>query len=187
MTMTESQPLPQYAQSERLIIRPSTREDAPYLQRWWNDPIVMDAAGQTDGMQYDDDDMEAWFRRYVDQRPYARHFVICLRDSANTPIGEFYISGDDRPGCICFAMLIGEKHLWGRGYAREAIRAYADALFSGCSCGAMRLDVRRDDERVLATCYALGFEVERVWANGRFQTMILTQAAYELAQGRTNR
>lgn len=45
-------PVPQYVESERLLIRPSTRADAPYLKRWWNDPQVTGPSGDQSGMQY---------------------------------------------------------------------------------------------------------------------------------------
>jgi RimJ/RimL family protein N-acetyltransferase len=173
-------PVPQRVISERLIIRPSARSDAPYLQKWWNDPHVMGPDGNTDGMQYDDTDMEDWFRRYSDNQPYATHFVICLRKPEEKPIGEFYIAYDDRPGCIGFALLIGETDLWDEGYDHEALAAYAEALFASDCCGAMRMDIRRDNERAIKMCESTGFEIEHIWANGQFQTMLLTQAAFEL-------
>ena len=51
--------IPQYVEGERLLIRPTTRADLPYLQRWWNDPAVMDPAGYVDGMQCDERGIEA--------------------------------------------------------------------------------------------------------------------------------
>lgn len=176
--MSNYPPLPQSVISERLIIRPSTRADAPYLQQWWNNPAVMEPAGCMDGMQYDENDMEDWFQRYIDGRPYATHFVICLRQGK--PIGEFYIACDDRPGGVCFGMVIGDTTLWGQGYAREVILAYAGALFESGCCGLMRVELPRDNQRAIHLCETIGFEVEHVWANQRAQTMILTQAAYEL-------
>ncbi len=179
MTKDHIPPLPQRVVSKRLLIRPSTYTDVPALQKWWNDPDVMTPGGNPDGMQYDDTDMEAWFQRHIAHRDHANHFVICLYPN-DTPIGEFYIACDDRPGAIDFAILIGEKELWGNGYAHEAIQAYAEAVFTGDCCGAMRVNVRRDNERALRLFTGLGFEVEHVWANDQFQTMILTRAAYEL-------
>jgi RimJ/RimL family protein N-acetyltransferase len=171
--------LPQRVTGQRLILRPSTRADISFLQTWWNDPAIMGPGGNVDGMQYDNDDMEDWFRRYVDGRTEATHFVICLRDPEETPIGEFYIACDDRPGAIDFALLIGDTSLWGKGYAREAILLYAEALFKTDCCQAMRINARRDNQRAIRLCKGVGFEIEHVWANGEFQTMILTQAAYE--------
>ena len=162
-------PVPQRVKSARLSIRPSTRADSAALKKWWNDPTVID--GNDAGMQYDDDDMEDWFQRYVDGRDHAAHFVICLQE---TPIGEFYIASDDRPGCVGVALIIGEKEHWGQGYAAEAMRAYAEALFASGHCEVIRLDTRRDNERTIQMCEQAGFEVEHVWANGLFQTMILT-------------
>jgi RimJ/RimL family protein N-acetyltransferase len=177
-TRTKCPPVPQRVVTDRLIIRPSARSDAPFLRRWWNDPTVMGPGGSMDGMQYDDADMEDWFRRYSDGQDYATHFVICRRDFDETPIGEFYIAYDDRPGCIGFALVIGEKDLWGQGFGREALRGYANALFESDCCGSMRMDIRRDNTRAIRLCEAVGFEVEHIWANGQFQTMILTQDAF---------
>jgi RimJ/RimL family protein N-acetyltransferase len=173
-------PVPQRVLSEHLLIRPTTREDAPYLKKWWNDPAVTEPGGNVAGMQYDDHDMEEWFGRYVDGRSCATHFVICLRLPKETPIGEFYIASDDRPGCVGFALLIGETKLWGRGYGSEALEAYAGALFDSGLCEAMRMDTRRDNIAAIRMSENAGFVVEHVWANGQFQTMILTQPAFEL-------
>jgi len=170
-------PVPQQVISPRLIIRPSTRADAPYLQKWWNDPAVTDPDGNPDGMHYDDADMDDWFRRYVDGRACSTHFVICLRKTGQYPIGEFYIASDDRPGCVGLALLIGETDLWGQGYGSEALASYAKALFDSGQVEAIRLDMRRDNLRARQMCAAVGFAVEHIWANGRFQTMLLTREA----------
>ncbi|NDJ78844.1 MAG: GNAT family N-acetyltransferase [Chloroflexi bacterium] len=172
-------PLPERVANKRVVIRLSTRSDAPFLQKWWNDPNVMKPGGDPDGMQYDDDDMEAWFQRNVDNRNGAYHYVICLHDPNETPIGEFYITCDDRPGAIEVAILIGETHLWGQGYARDAIETYAATVFASGSCDAMRVNMPRDNLRAIGLFESIGFDVEHIWANGEFQTMILTQAAYE--------
>lgn len=173
-------PVPQRVESERLVIRPSTRADGRYLQKWWNDPNVTAPAGNVAGMQYDDTDMEEWFCRYVDDRETFTHFVICLRNPKERPIGEFYIASDDRPGCVGLALIIGETGLWGQGYARETLRSYAAALFDSDLCAAIRLDMRRDNARAIRMCEHVGFEVEHIWANGQFQTMILTPEALHL-------
>ncbi|WP_119072246.1 GNAT family N-acetyltransferase [Aggregatilinea lenta] len=175
------QPIPQHVTSERLVIRPTTRADAPYLRQWWNNPAIMGPSGSGDGMQnYDETDMDNWFCRHVDGRTEARHFVICLRDADETPIGEFYIACDDRPGCVTFSIAIGETTLWGQGFATEAVLAYADAVFKSGCCGALRLDVPVSNERALHMAQSLGFQVEHVWANGLKRTMILTRDALEL-------
>ncbi len=173
-------PVPQYVESARLLIRPSAREDAALLMKWWNDPEVTTPGGNVDAMQYDERDMEDWFTRYVDNRHCALHFVICLRDDDETPIGEFYIASDDRPGCVGFAVLIGELDQWGKGYATEAVEAYAAALFASGFCESMRMDISVSNDRAVGMCAAVGFEVEHVWANGLFQTMILTEDAFRL-------
>lgn len=170
-------PVPQQVTSERLIIRPSTRADSSYLMKWWNDPAVTDPDGNIDGMNYDDADMDDWFRRYVDGRSCSTHFVICLRKSGQHPIGEFYIASDDRPGSVGLALIIGETDLWGQGYGREALYAYAKALFDSGLVETIRIDTRRDNLRAIHMCDAVGFEVEHVWANGLFQTMTLVRDA----------
>jgi RimJ/RimL family protein N-acetyltransferase len=179
-------PVPQNVTTERLIIRPSVRADAPSLKKWWNDPAIAATGGNVAGMQYDDDDMEDWFRRYVDGRSCATHFVICLREPGETSIGEFYIASDDRPGCVGLALLIGETALWGNGYGSEALAAYAEALFESGLCEAIRVDTRRDNARAIRMCERAGFEVEVIWANGLFQTMILTRDAFEHQRSKQN-
>ncbi len=168
-------PVPQHVTGPRIMIRPSARRDMAYLQKWWNDPDITEPGGNVSGMQYDDAAMEEWCQRYIDGRTDSTHFVICLTAPRERPIGEFYIASDDRPGSVGVALIIGERDLWGQGYAREALQAYADALFASGFCQAIRIDMRRDNRRAARLCEALGFEVEHVWANGLFQTMILTQ------------
>lgn len=175
--------LPTVVQSERLVIRPTTRADLPYLRRWWNNPAVVDPAGDLDGMQYDERDMEEWYVRHVQQQAAVRHFMICLRGGANQPIGEFYITCDDRPGALSFALLIGEIDLWNKGYGTEAAVAFARAIFASGTCQALRIEVRRSYSRALAWCQSIGFEIEHVWANGRYLTLILTQSAFESRHG----
>ncbi len=171
--------LPQRVEGERLLIRPTTRADLPYLQRWWNNPAVMGPVGNVDGMQYDERDMQAWYERHVQGKPVATHFMICLRSGTQPPIGEFYIACDDRPGSISVSLLIGEVELWNKGYGREAVLTYARALFATGTCNALRMDVRRSNTRALGWCESIGFEVEHEWANGRALTLILTRSAFE--------
>ena len=175
-------PVPQHVVSERLLVRPSSRDDAPYLKKWWNDPAVTGPGGHIAGMQYDDGDMEDWFQRYVDNRSCTTHFVICLRDPSEQPIGELYVASDDRPGCVGLALLIGEIDQWSHGYATEALNAYAGALFTSGLCEVIRIDTHRDNLRAIRMCEHVGFEVEYVWANGQFQTMILTPDAWALSR-----
>lgn len=169
-------PVPQQVESARLLIRPTRRSDAAYLKTWWNDPRLTTSGGHLAGMQYDDDDIEDWFARYVDGRECHTHFIITLRD-ADQPIGEFYIASDDRPGSVGLALIIGDIDVWGQGYASEALAAYAETLFSGDHCGVIRVDVNVEDTRAVRMCEKVGFEVEHVWANGQFKTMILTEEA----------
>lgn len=173
-------PVPQSVQSERLTIRPSARDDAPYLKKWWNDPQVTGPGGNLAGMQYDDADMEDWFQRYVDGRECSTHFIICLREADERPIGEFYIASDDRPGCVECALLIGETDLWGQGYGSAALSAYAEALFASELCEAMRMNMRVDNVCAMRMAQKVGFVVEHVWASGAFQTVFLSRAAFEL-------
>jgi RimJ/RimL family protein N-acetyltransferase len=184
MTINHCRPdfpsVPQVVESERLTIRPSVRGDAPFLKKWWNDPQVTGPGGNLAGMQYDDEDMEDWFRRYVDGRECSTHFVICLRESDERPIGEFYIASDDRPGCVECALIIGETDLWGYGYGGEALSAYAEALFESGLCEALRMNLRVDNAAAMRMAGKIGFVVEHVWANGAFQTLVLSRAAYEL-------
>lgn len=140
--------------------------------------MVMDASGQTDGMQYDLEDMHRWYKRHVEGRYPPRHFTICLRNEAERPIGEFYIATDDRPGCVSFSVLIGDTAQWGHGYTLEAILAYAEALFDQSCCTTMRLEVPTNNQHMIELCESIGFEVEHVWANGQAQTMMLTRTAF---------
>ncbi len=173
-------PVPQRVESDNLLIRPTTRADAQYLKTWWNDPATDMTGGNADGMQYDDSDMEDWFQRYVDGRDCHTHFIICLRADEQKPIGEFYIASDDRPGCVGVALIIGDTTEWGHGYAAEALKAYARALFASGICQALRMDIAVSNERAFRMARKVGFEVEHVWANGLFQTMILTEDAFRL-------
>lgn len=175
--------IPQRVESERLLIRPTTRADLPYLQRWWNNPAVMDPTGNLDGMQYDERDMDAWYARHIAGRHVAHHFMICLRTGAQQPIGEFYIDCDDRPGSVSFGLVIGEIDLWNKGYGREAVTSYARAVFAGDVCSALRTEIRRSNKHAIQWCSSIGFEIEHVWANGRAVTMILTRSAFEERYG----
>jgi len=47
------------------------------------------------------------------------------------------------------------------------------------------MDTRVDNDRALRMASSVGFEVEHVWANGMFQTLILTQEAFELNKTRS--
>lgn len=127
----------------RLVLRPLTEADAapPYLD-WMHDPEILRYLEVRHAPQQTAADLAAFIAACNDT-PSALLFGICLRGEGRH-IGNIKLGSIDavhRRADLGF--LIGDRSVWGRGYAAEAIRAVAEFALS-------RLGLNK----VVSGCYA---------------------------------
>src|SRR2546422_3900920 len=101
---------------EKCILRPPRKEDLSIIQRWFEDPEIIRF---TPGMgPFSDSQEEEWFDR-VGEDPNAVQWVI---EVDGKPVGFTGINGINwRHGNGETGIAIGDKSLWHRGIASEAM------------------------------------------------------------------
>jgi RimJ/RimL family protein N-acetyltransferase len=101
---------------EKCILRPPRKEDLSTIQRWFEDPEVIRFSPGIGPMS--DSQEEEWFKR-VGEDPNAVQWVI---EVDGRPVGVTGIGGINwRHGNGETGINIGDKSLWRKGIATEAI------------------------------------------------------------------
>ncbi len=133
----------QVIETERLILRPVVREDAPAMHRnWTGDPEVTKyltwpthaSVDVTEGF------VEYLLQCYQDPKRY--EWVIVLKDESPEPIGMIsVVDMNEAAESVHIGYCLGTKW-WGRGVMTEALGAVIDFAFN--VLGANRVDARHD-------------------------------------------
>jgi RimJ/RimL family protein N-acetyltransferase len=143
----------------RLKLRPTERQDLPYLMRWWNDPQVMAAVGFPDGLGMTPEAMQRWFAGWVERvDPTRKHYMI-VDAATGTPIGEIHYKDlNPRDLSAWIGIKIGERDCWRRGYAKEAMTGFLQYLFGELDLFTVYLDVRAKNLGAQRLYQSLAFE-----------------------------
>ena len=116
-------------ETERLILRPVTMDDAPSLQKHFNNWNIIRRIGVNAPWPYPEDGAESFLKM---QQEFIRDgkvflWTINLKDAPNEAIGliefRFREEMDDNRG-----FWLSEDH-WGHGYMSEAVEATQDWIF----------------------------------------------------------
>jgi RimJ/RimL family protein N-acetyltransferase len=116
-------------ETERLILRPVTMDDAPSLQKHFNNWNIIRRIGVNAPWPYPEDGAESFLKM---QQEFIRDgkvflWTINLKDKPNEAIGliefRFREEMDDNRG-----FWLSEDH-WGHGYMSEAVEATQDWIF----------------------------------------------------------
>jgi len=108
-----------------LVLRPMTEDDWDLLYRWNSDPEVLYYAEGDDVTERSQEEVRGIYRS-VSQTAFC--FII---EHEGIPIGECWLQKmnlarilERNPGLDCrrIDLMIGEKHLWGRGIGTRVIR-----------------------------------------------------------------
>lgn len=149
--------------SERLLLRPFARSDAPAAHEVYRDELVMRWVGT--GAVTRPEQTAAMLSGYIEhQRRYGFSFwAVILRDSGEL-LGDagLYRRGDR----VELGYTLGRDH-WGRGYGTEAARACVDAAFEKLGIGQLEALVRPENVASVAVLEKLGFAAhDRVFMHG---------------------
>ncbi|MBQ3231995.1 MAG: GNAT family N-acetyltransferase [Clostridia bacterium] len=133
----------QVIETERLILRPVVREDAPAMHRnWTGDPEVTKyltwpthaSVNVTEGFA------EYLLQCYQDPKNYG--WCIVLKDESPEPIGMIsVVDMNEAAESVHIGYCLGQNW-WGRGVMTEALGAVIDFAFN--VLGANRVDARHD-------------------------------------------
>jgi aminoglycoside 6'-N-acetyltransferase len=138
-----------------VVLRPATRQDAPLLRRWDEQPHVI-ASDPNDDWQWESElaEIADWREPLiaeVDGRPIGFLDVI---DPAREPSRYW---GDVPPGLRAIDIWIGEPDALGRGYGTEMMRQALARCFAAPEVTAVMIDPLAGNARAIRFYQRLGF------------------------------
>ena len=150
-----------FLETERLVLRPMTEEDAEQVVKWRNSRHISEMTFQASGVLFTVEKHLDWFRSTRSSR---LDYIIEIKNSSN-PIGSLSFSFVDlkRLGvCGEIGKYIGEEECLGKGYASEAVSRWIDYGFydMGLECVVSR--TRANNLANIRVNKKLGFSV-RPW------------------------
>ena len=133
----------QVIETERLILRPVVREDAPAMHRnWTGDPEVTKYLPWPTHASVDVTEGFAEYLLQCYQDPKRYEWCIVLKDESSEPIGMIsVVDMNEAAESVHIGYCLGRKW-WGRGVMTEALGAVIDFAFN--VLGANRVDARHD-------------------------------------------
>lgn len=141
----------------RVYLRPFSKNDLSYVQKWSNDPEIRKLTGEVAPMSRTE--AEKFYRelRADKERVW---FVIVLK-KGNRVIGEAGLLRMFKPWrCTDMSIIIGEKDAWGKSYGTEAGRLLLDYIFERLGFHRVSVGVVAFNERALRFWEGLGFKRE---------------------------
>lgn len=173
---------------EKVGLGPIRRDLLPLHQKWANDPeVTLPLAGRAGPSTLED--QQAWYER--DSRRDDTRVVFLIYELATSrPIGALDLSAVDHVNRTAwFAIFIGEKDCWGKGYGTEATRLLLGYAFGPLGLHNVTLSVHADNARAIRAYTRAGFRVvgrrrEVVRRAGQCLDLVLMDClARELAAG----
>jgi RimJ/RimL family protein N-acetyltransferase len=149
----------------RVILRPFSKDDLPFVQKWSNDAEIRKLTGEVAPM--DSVEAEKFFESLrVDKNRL--WFAVVLK-RGNRVIGEAGLLRMFKPWrCTDMSVVIGEKDAWGKGYGTEAGRLLLDYAFERLGFHRVSVGVVGFNRRALRFWRGLGFRKEGVQRDGYY-------------------
>jgi RimJ/RimL family protein N-acetyltransferase len=149
----------------RVYLRPFSKNDLPYVQKWYSDPEIRELTGEVAPMSHAE--AEKWYKELLadEERVW---FVIVLK-KGDRIIGEAGLLRMFEPWrCTDMSIIIGEKDAWGKGYGTEAGRLLLDYAFKRLGFHRVSVGVVAFNEQALRFWEGLGFKREGVERDGYY-------------------
>ena len=151
--------------SRRVILRPFSKDDLKFVQKWSNDTEIRKLTGEV--APIDDAEAERFFESLrVDKN---RLWFAVILKSGNRVVGEVGLLRMFKPWrCTDMSVVIGEKDAWGKGYGTEAGRLLLDYAFEHLGFHRVSIGVVAFNKRALRFWRGLGFKKEVVQRDGYY-------------------
>lgn len=145
-------------ESERLIFRGITREDADNIVAWRSNPT--NYKNFLNAKPISKEDHLRWFEGYLSNS--ARYdFMILEKDG--TPIGTCGLSDINNDSCE-ISYMIGNEACRGKGYAKEAVRALTKIAFNELGVKEVIARILSHNEASMHVVLGCGYgEYERIY------------------------
>ena len=150
-----------------VVMRALEPKDAEYLYTYRNDwEVIRHLGGFSAG--YSRSNLEEWIKRH---RNRPDEVLWTIADSATDQcighVGLYQIDSRVRKGQ--FAILIGDKALWGRGLGTRVTQAVVAWAFGQLNLHKVSLHVLTNNERAIRIYESLGFHSEGVLRDEQFR------------------
>jgi diamine N-acetyltransferase len=150
---------------ERVVLRPFSKDDLSYIQKWSNDAELRRLIGEVAPMSRAD--TEKWFREFVADKDQV-WFAIVLKKSDRV-IGEAGLLRMFRPWrSTDMTIIFGEKDEWGKGYGTEVGHLLLHYAFRQLGFHRISIGVVGFNKRALKFWEGLGFKKEGVERDAHF-------------------
>ena len=149
----------------RVCLRPFSKNDMSYIQKWSNDSEIRKLTGEVAPMSRAEAKKFYKELRADKERVW---FVVVLK-KGNRVIGEAGLLRMFKPWrCTDMSIIIGEKDAWGEGYGMETGRLLLDYIFERLGFHRVSVGVVALNERALRFWEGLGFKREGVERDGYY-------------------
>jgi len=146
----------------KIELRDFRPEDAPAVQRWFNDErVTEDLVGRRES--FTEEDAHGWVERAMDSSR-DRKWAILLDDGAE-PSGFVALFGLERETGPELAVLVGDPAAWGKGVAREAERQACVHAFQELGAHRIHAEIPATNHAAQKVVTHLGFVREGVMRN----------------------
>ncbi|UCB60762.1 MAG: GNAT family N-acetyltransferase [Candidatus Bathyarchaeota archaeon] len=144
---------------ERVLLRPFSVDDLPYIQKWSNDAELRRLIGEVTPMSRVD--TEKWYRELLADKDRVWFAIVLKKD--DRVIGEAGLLRMFRPWRNTdMTVIIGEKDEWGKGYGTEVGHLLLHYAFRQLGFHRISIGVVGFNMRALKFWESLGFKKEGV-------------------------
>ena len=158
---------------QRIVLRPHSEANFERLHAWRNDVELQELSSPSVSSYTEEqtrDTLARWMRR---DRTDIIHFAIHLAVTQQI-IGFLHIAMIEPEHMRCrIGIVVGERHLWGRGYGSESLRCALDYCFDELDMNRVSAETYASNPRSAALLEKVGFVREgtmreSVRKNGEF-------------------
>jgi RimJ/RimL family protein N-acetyltransferase len=150
-------------------LRELERADLATLNRWRNDPELLDLLGNNFLFIAGAVD-EKWYESYLASREHNVRLAIVL-EKGGQYVGNVNLTGIHPVNRSAeFSILIGDKALWGKGVGQEATRLMLAHAFGDRNLHRVHLSVLATNARALRLYEGVGFRTEGTLRQAVFKT-----------------
>jgi len=145
----------------RLVLGPHREDDLERLNRWENDAELV-AMMSDEILPWPLDSTRRELERWMTPKDTDARFAVRLADSGEY-VGFVHLGEIERPMGRCkLGYLIGEKALWNRGYATEAVREVVVHAFGALALHRVQAGAYATNPASIRVLEKLGFRREGV-------------------------
>ena len=146
---------------ELVNLRAVERGDAPIIQRWLNDPIIMRGWGYgaaVSSMQETARQVEEWLAQ---ESALGRPAALIAETLEGEAVG-LVVLRIERPEAhaVELSLLVGDSARWGQGFGADILRTTLETCFESWGCHRVGVRVEADNARALTLYRRAGFQEE---------------------------